>query len=312
MANLFVFLFLISILVLIIGLINPSIFNRFLKGKVLGRSSILKIFGSLSIVSLILIGVFSEPVETKQNNKTADNNFKQSPIFINNDVATKTTELNKTEPDNNLKLYNVVQVVDGDTVKVDLDGKTETLRLIGIDTPETVDPRKVVQCFGLEASNKAKELLTGKRVRLKADTTQGERDKYNRLLRYVFLEDGTFFNKLMIAEGYAHEYTYQSNPYFYQLDFKAAEDNAREQGLGLWNVNTCNGDTSKSSDSSNNEVNITQEQNTNTVDSLSPQVKKSTSDICHEKGTTYYNRTTNFEPFNSIEECLASGGRLPK
>ena len=101
--------------------------------------------------------------------------------------------------------FKVIKVVDGDTMDVSIDNKTERLRLIGIDTPETVDPRKKVQCFGIEASNKAKELLFGKFVSLENDESQGERDKYKRLLRYVFLQDGTNFNLFMIAEGYANE-----------------------------------------------------------------------------------------------------------
>lgn len=110
--------------------------------------------------------------------------------------------------------------------------------MIGMDTPETVDPRKPVQCFGVEASNKAKALLTGKKVRLEADATQGERDKYSRLLRYAYLEDGAFFNKLMISEGYAHEYTYNT-PYKYQAQFKQAETEARNAKRGLWADDAC-------------------------------------------------------------------------
>lgn len=136
--------------------------------------------------------------------------------------------------------YRVVKVVDGDTLDVNIDGKIERLRLIGIDTPETVDPRKSVQCFGKEASNKAKEMLNGQFVNLESDETQGERDKYKRLLRYVFLPDGTNFNLYMIAEGYAHEYTY-STAYKYQSEFKQAEIDARNGNKGLWNPSTCNG-----------------------------------------------------------------------
>ncbi len=220
-------------------------------------------------------------------------------------TVSRSSELNPVNTD---ALYKVISVVDGDTIKVSIDGKTETLRLIGIDTPETVDPRKPVQCFAVEASKKAKEILTGKNVRLEADRTQGERDKYNRLLRYVFLEDGTLYNKLMISEGYAHEYTYQSNPYKYQEDFIKAERQAREQGTGLWGINTCNGDTTKAATFVNNNVVISTNESISTNE---PQVKKSKSSICHEKGTTYYSKTTNFQPFNSIQECLDSGGRLP-
>lgn len=136
------------------------------------------------------------------------------------------------------KLYRVVRVVDGDTIKVDIDGATETLRLIGMNTPETVDPRKPVECFGKEASARAKEILSGKMVALESDPTQGERDKYQRLLRYVLLEDGTNFNKLMISEGYAYEYTYNI-PYKYQAEFKQAQREAEANKRGLWADGAC-------------------------------------------------------------------------
>lgn len=139
-------------------------------------------------------------------------------------------------------LYQVIKVVDGDTIKVLVDGKLETIRLIGMDTPEIVDPRKPVQCFGREASDKAKEILNGVQVYLESDSSQGERDKYDRLLRYVILADGTNYNKLMIEQGYAHEYTYNL-PYKYQMEFKQAEEQARIDQVGLWAPNTCGGDT---------------------------------------------------------------------
>lgn len=137
------------------------------------------------------------------------------------------------------KLNKVLKVIDGDTVNVEIEGKNRTIRLIGIDSPETVDPRKPVQCFGKEASNKAKELLTGKKVVMEVDSTQGDKDKYNRLLRYIYLEDGTSVNKYMISEGYAHEYTYQSNPYKYQTEYIEAEQSAREDKKGLWADDAC-------------------------------------------------------------------------
>lgn len=154
-------------------------------------------------------------------------------------VATPLPTIPKTE---NYSYYSVVNVVDGDTIRVNMNGKEETLRLIGIDTPETVDPRKSVQCFGKEASNKAKELLTGKRVRIEVDATQGDRDKYDRLLAYVYREDGLFFNKHMIEQGFAHEYTYNL-PYRYQNEFKTAQKAAQTAQRGLWSPNTCNGNT---------------------------------------------------------------------
>ena len=147
--------------------------------------------------------------------------------------ASKANSLAQTQ-----ELYDVVKVVDGDTIDVSIDGKIERIRLIGIDTPETVDPRKPVQCFGVEASNKAKATLTGKKISLENDSTQGERDKYNRLLRYVFLEDGTNFNLFMIKEGYAYEYTYNL-PYKYQSEFKQAQKDAEINKKGLWAPGAC-------------------------------------------------------------------------
>jgi micrococcal nuclease len=133
----------------------------------------------------------------------------------------------------------VVDVVDGDTIKV---STGETLRLIGVDTPETRDPRRPVQCFGREASARAHALLDGARVRLEHDPSQGRRDKYGRTLAYVWLPDGRLYNETIIAEGYAHEYTY-AIPYRYRDAFRAAERSAREAGRGLWSPATCAGDT---------------------------------------------------------------------
>ena len=133
----------------------------------------------------------------------------------------------------------VARVVDGDTIKV---STGITLRLIGLDTPETVDPRKPVQCFGREASSHAHELLDNTNVSLEYDPSQGRLDRYGRTLAYVWMSDGRLYNQLMIADGYAHEYTY-SVPYRYQDAFIAAERAARDAQRGLWSPATCAGDT---------------------------------------------------------------------
>lgn len=170
-------------------------------------------------------------------------------------LGIKTSDLNKIGLSDKDKIgssstasYKVLEVVDGDTIKVIMNGATTTIRLIGMDTPETLDPRKVVQCFGREASARAKELLSGKNIRLEADSTQGDLDKYSRPLRYVWLEDGTLYNDKMIREGYAHEYTYDK-PCKYQTQFKEAQKEAESNKRGLWAENTCNGDTTKAADS---------------------------------------------------------------
>lgn len=136
--------------------------------------------------------------------------------------------------------YEVTRVVDGDTIHIKMNGNDETVRFIGINTPETVDPRTPVQCFGKEASNRMKELADGKIVKLEYDDSQSVRDIYGRLLAYVYLEDGEMLNRKMIAEGYAYEYTYMT-PYKYQKEFRDLQNLARMSGRGLWSQDTCNG-----------------------------------------------------------------------
>lgn len=166
-----------------------------------------------------------------------------SPIA--NTAPATSAESHAPQETQNHTFYPVEKVVDGDTLDVLVNGASVRIRLIGVDTPETVDSRKTVQCFGKEASEKASSLLSSKSIRLEYDASQGERDKYNRLLAYVFLEDGTNVNQHMIAEGYAHEHTYNV-PYKYQDSFKRAEESARTSNKGLWSPTTCNGDTTQS------------------------------------------------------------------
>ncbi|MSR89337.1 nuclease [Patescibacteria group bacterium] len=142
----------------------------------------------------------------------------------------------------NRETYEVKKVDDGDTLQIFRYGRSEKVRFIGIDTPETVDPRKPVQCFGKEASAKTKQLLTGKTIRIEFDPIVGERDKYDRLLAYVWL-DSELINLTLLREGYAHEYTYRSQAYKYQSDFKQAEAGARQSEVGLWSPQTCAGVT---------------------------------------------------------------------
>lgn len=136
------------------------------------------------------------------------------------------------------KLHAIVRVIDGDTVVVQINGIAEKVRLIGLDTPEIVDPRKPAECFGKEASDEAKRILNGKHVLLETDPSQDARDKYGRRLAYVFLPDGANFNEMMIKSGYGYEYTYNL-PYKYRTEFKRAEKNARENKRGLWAEKVC-------------------------------------------------------------------------
>ena len=128
-----------------------------------------------------------------------------------------------------LGLVRVTRVVDGDTIQIQGGQK---VRYIGIDTPETVDPRKPVQCFGKEASRKNKELVEEKFVRLEKDVS--EYDKYHRLLRYVYLNN-TFVNLELVKQGYARAATFPPDV-AHQQEFLAAEEEARREKRGLWNA----------------------------------------------------------------------------
>lgn len=121
----------------------------------------------------------------------------------------------------------VARVVDGDTIIL---STGETVRYIGIDTPETKDPRKDVQCFGQEAAQKNKELVAGKTVVLEKDIS--ETDRYGRLLRYVYVE-GKLVNKTLVEEGYARASSYPPDVK-YQEEFTFSEKQAQEQRKGLW------------------------------------------------------------------------------
>lgn len=128
--------------------------------------------------------------------------------------------------------YQVAEFDDGDTIVVDMNGRQEKVRFIGVDTPETKDPRKAVQCFGQAASDFTKNLIGDQPVRLEADPTNTNRDRYSRLLRYVYLPDGTLVNLEIIRAGYGFAYT--SFPTEKSEEFKTAEKEAREAGRGLW------------------------------------------------------------------------------
>ncbi len=166
----------------------------------------------------------------------------------------------------------VVKVRDGDTIEVEIGGVTKVVRYIGIDSPETVDPRKPVQCFGKEASNKNKELVEGKTVELEKDVS--ETDKYGRLLRYVYVGD-LFVNKSLVEQGYAHSSSYPPDVRL-QSELDQAEQTARANNSGLW-----------SSCGSTNSPVSTKFKSTNTTN---PSNDKDCSDFStHQEAQDYFN-----------------------
>jgi micrococcal nuclease len=150
-----------------------------------------------------------------------------TPTIVPSPTVSSTTSLTRGT-------FKVIRVIDGDTIEIEGD---ERIRYLGIDTPETVDPRKPVQCFGIEAAKKNKELIEGKNVRLEKDIT--DKDKYGRLLRYVWVDPSTgsgqalFVNLELVKQGFAFSYTYPPD-IKYQVEILAAEQEAREANRGLW------------------------------------------------------------------------------
>lgn len=161
----------------------------------------------------------------------------QNPSYVNPNIAGANDSKIVSQPINQKnvtqKIYNVVKIVDGDTFDINDGGAIVRIRMIGIDTPETAKSSQSAECMALESSLRLAELIENKKVALEFDSTQGDEDKYDRKLRFVFLEDGTNVNKLLIEEGYAKEYTY-SKAYKYQKEFKDAQENAEYNKLGIW------------------------------------------------------------------------------
>ncbi|MBI5975226.1 thermonuclease NucI [Staphylococcus canis] len=145
--------------------------------------------------------------------------------FINHDGPFKDTGNSKQD-----NTYLVKRVVDGDTIVIDKDGEDEKVRLIGVDTPETVKPNTPVQPYGKAASNFTKKHLTNQRVRLEYD--REEKDKYGRTLAYVWLGDD-MFNVMLAEEGLARAKFYPPNDK-YRILIEQAQKKAQKQQLNIW------------------------------------------------------------------------------
>jgi endonuclease YncB( thermonuclease family) len=128
--------------------------------------------------------------------------------------------------------FAVVRDIDGDTIDVNVAGTTERVRLIGVDTPEEFDPRKPLQCFAKTAADFTAGQVSGQNVRLEADSQDSDRDKYHRLLRYVYLPNGQLLNEELIKQGYG--FAYVVFPFTKLEQFLQDEADARQQNRGLW------------------------------------------------------------------------------
>lgn len=202
---------------------------------------LLRLLGSLLALALITIGTSRlAGLSEGASHSVEKQDVQQDPVKITQPQSEKPQTVTAPTVQTNAL---VVRTVDGDTIEVIEDGKAEkqTVRLLGINTPESVDPRRPVECFGKEASKRAKELIEGKRIRLEADVQADDRDKYGRILRKVILEDGKKFNEQMVSEGYAMAYVSFPMNAEYKRELKKLQEEARLAGRGLWAAETCNG-----------------------------------------------------------------------
>lgn len=199
------------------------------------------------------------------------------------------TDTNKEPAEEKLVL--VERVVDGDTFEI---AGTERVRLIGVDTPETVKPGTSPQPYGKEASEFTKKMLEGKHVELVFDVQ--ERDQYGRLLAYVYFEDGTFFNELLVREGYAKVYTVPPNVAHLEtlLD---AQRYAMDNELGLWGMSGVNNELDK----------LWQDENGKGL--IKGNINSQGDRIYHMPGGRYYEQTVPEMWFKTEREALGEGFR---
>lgn len=311
----------------ILGLTKPELFQ-----KVLGEKATRgRIAGLLVVVfiGLALVGSAVEPESVKlarqqkeqaqqqeEAKKAADLQQQQSDQVNTDSTPEASIEQASQEiaqPTENQERYywhRITKVVDGDTVKAMVDGKEESIRVIGINAPESTTK---TECFGNNASDRAKDILKDGWIQLQRDDSQTNRDKYGRLLRFVWAGDGSVDLGLsMISDGYAYEYTYNV-PYSKQQAYKDAQKSASSNNKGLWASDSCDGQKQKPQPAP------PKPQPTTPAPAPAPKpapaaggvVKKSNTGICHAPGSTYYDRTKNYTPYNSLQACLNSGGRMP-
>lgn len=205
-----------------------------------------------ALVGLFLLGVTggedsAAPVTNRHSGKPAAESTTPAPSAARTTTRSHATaslgHTTTTRVKSAHNAFRVVHVVDGDTVKVTriAGGGSVTVRVLGIDTPETKDPRRGIGCFGPEASAWATHVLLNKHVTIRTDPTQDVRDRYGRLLAYIRLPNGADYSTAAARNGYAKYYLYDV-PVARAAQIAAAERAARAAGKGLWGP-PCHGNT---------------------------------------------------------------------
>lgn len=192
----------------------------------------------LIVVITLSVWIFDIPLSTKEKNLLIDSITSQVVISSPEVSSPESASSSASEPpisqsaststtSSALQSYTITRIIDGDTVELDTG---ETVRYIGIDTPETRDPRRGVECYGPEASKKNQELVLNREVKLEKDVS--ETDRYGRLLRYVYL-DGQLINETLVREGFALAADFPPDVK-YSKNFHTAQNLAQQEEKGLW------------------------------------------------------------------------------
>ena len=190
------------------------------------KLAIWSLFISLALaLSLNLACRATEPIETAASPTRA------APLVQQTEVLAPSRSYSPTLWPENGESALVTRVIDGDTVEVSLNGESRTVRYIGIDTPETKHPSKPIECFGPEASQFNKELVAGRQIILEKDIT--DKDRYGRLLRYVWIEGVGLVNQILVENGYGRVSTYPPDVKYESLLIEA-ESSAQADGIGRW------------------------------------------------------------------------------
>jgi micrococcal nuclease len=194
----------------------------------------------VGFIILVIVGFFSL---VSQNDAPVSNSIAGTVRPSQEATVAGTTAVAYPTMPTTVRPAVLVRVIDGDTVLVEMNGRDQRVRLVGMNTPESVAENRPVECFGKEAAKRANELLSeGETVYLEIDETQDSKDQYGRLLRYLWFADGRLYNMQMIAEGFSYEYTYdRGSPPKYQAEFRAAQADAAANKIGLWSSSTCDG-----------------------------------------------------------------------
>lgn len=212
--------------------INRKLGARLRVPSIIIFSGVILLFGATAVSE-------SEHQETTQPIAANENNnltTSISPIEQKDLIEQKASKLSPESSESSQEKFVtaiVTNIVDGDTIDVKIDGKEERIRLLLVDTPETRDPDKPVQPFGPEATEFAEKTLSNKEVRLEFDGP--ERDKYDRLLAYLWIGD-KIFNQMLLEEGLARVAYVYDPPYRHYDAFIAAQEKAKSEKKGIWSI----------------------------------------------------------------------------